>query len=280
MPKYGRTANTSNLIIDDEEDPYRLIEEEEEEEEPEEEDEDTDGDDAADEADEDEDEDEPEEDEDADEDEPEEEDGEDPDEDTRTVPTKKARAQARIRQLNTIARKAREEAAAARAELAAHTQQRQQTTGQRSAAEEAAYRASLPPEDLIRYDVNNVLRTQNQQMQLLQFNMQDTADKQAYTAQAATNPVYEKYAAKVERKLLELRKQGMNVPRSAILQNIIGEAVLSGKGKTVSRVKAKENEKKQKTKATSGRSDTSRTSPRGANNEREARKRRLENVTF
>jgi hypothetical protein len=279
MPKYGRTKYVAAIYQDP-----RLIEEEEEEEELEEEDEDPDTDDEP--SDEDPDgELEEDEDEDPDEAEEQDEDPDEADEDGDDEPARKpTRREARIRQLAKEKKEARAEAAAAKEQLRQIQQSQQQQNNQPrqpTAAEEAAYRASLSPEELIRYDVGKVLQTQRQQNELLQFNMQDMVDKQGYDAQASTNPVMKKYSVKVEERLKQLRMVGMNVPRLAILQNIIGERVLAAKGKkTVSRKKADENMRRNKTNAVSGRSNTTRESSRSGKNEREARYKRLENVTF
>lgn len=283
MPKFSRTKHASYLP--EEFDDLHLIEEEEEEEDPEDEDDDDDltndgdddttltldeDDDELEDADEDEDEDLPLAASDEDED--------DEEEEERRKPT---RRETRIRQLAKERKEARAEAEAAKEQLRLLQQSQTPQQRQPSAAEEAAYRASLTPEDLIRYDVGKVLGAQRQQNELLQFNMQDMVDKQGYDAQASANPVMKKFAGQVEVKLKALRMQGMNVPRLAILQNIIGERVLAGNGKkTVSRTKAKENVKRNKVKASSNRSDRGRDSSRSSNNDREARRKRLEGVTF
>lgn len=278
MPKLVRTKHAS-YFPQDELDDYNLIEEEEEEDDEEDHDSyDTDGDGLDQDEDEDDDHElrasaEDDEDEDHEEDE-----GIEEDETPRRKPT---RAEERIRKLAKERKEAKEELETLKRQIASSGQnQQQQRPQQVDPAQEAAFRASLSPEELIRYDVNKILTTQKQQSDLQIFNMQDMMDRQAFQLRANTSSTHRRYGAEVERRLLDLRtNQRMNVSREVILANIVGEAVLSGKHKTVSRDKAKENMKKNKTRPSSGRSDTTREATRGGS-EREKRRKRLESVTF
>lgn len=281
MPKLIRTLNASYLP-EEEIDDYHLLEEEEEGEE----EEDLDDSDDTDDKDLEHGEDDGTEDEDEDEDpdlaasaEDDEDETEDEDEDELPAP-KKSRANDRIRKLLKAEKKLKEENARLQAQFTQQTQQTQTRQNQTDPAAEAAYRASLSPEELIRYDVNKVLHQNRQQTELMQFQMQDMIDKNAFEAKASVNPVHKKFAAQVERKLLELRTtQRMNVPREVILANLIGERVLSGKMKSVSRKTAEANVKKNKTKTSSNRSDVSRNAATSGT-EREKRRKRLEGVSF
>jgi len=191
---------------------------------------------------------------------------------------KSTRANDRIRKLAKERKEARDQLATLQAQIAADNNQRQQRSQQPTEAEEAAFRATLAPEDLIRYDVNKILRANQQQTQLMQFNMADMMDKQAFDSRALVDPTFKKYANEVEKRLLDLRtNQRMNVPRGEILKHILGEMVLSGKHKTTSRDKAKQNLKNNKTKVSSNRSDTTREVTRSGS-EREKRRKRLEGV--
>lgn len=102
---------------------------------------------------------------------------------------------------------------------------------------------------------------------------EDLSDKTAFGLYQSTKPkLYEKYKDRVEQKLTEIRKQGMNVPREAIMARLIGDDMLSGKLKTA----ATKPGSVKRAALPSTRSDVSPST--GRMTEAEKREKRLENV--
>lgn len=57
----------------------------------------------------------------------------------------------------------------------------------------------------------------------IQFQLIDTTDKTGFQALCARNPVAQKLAGEVERRLADLRRQGQNLPREAVYTYLLGE---------------------------------------------------------
>lgn len=208
------------------------------------------------------------------------EDEEDPKETDRVL--KKGRASDTIRTLRSERQtaeanrlRAEEENTALKNRLAAienlKLQEQQQTQEQ--------YLATLSPEERRSEELRLAIRQNQFQMKKMEFDLQDTTDRNGYKAKAALNDVYERYEPDVEKTLLTLREQGMWAPREEILANVIGKIVLKNKGKGTTTTVAKKNLKKNKTSVSSGQSDISRGKSSG-NNTREARAKRLGSATF
>lgn len=117
------------------------------------------------------------------------------------------------------------------------------------------------------------------QLSMNEFRTQDATDKATYEAQAATNPLLQRFASKVEAKLQEMRaQQRLNAPRIEVLKYLVGEAVLKSKGKAVSKKDATNRVKKQSTKPTKATSDVN--SGRRGKDERSERNKRLDSYRF
>lgn len=84
-------------------------------------------------------------------------------------------------------------------------------------------------------------RQANEAIQRTQFQTFDAIDKNTYDVKALNNPVYKRWASKVESELAKARQQGANPSRENILKFLIGEATLgkikapSAKAKTPAR---------------------------------------------
>jgi hypothetical protein len=214
------------------------------------------------------------------------EDGQEDDGEEEVLEEPKSRPDKRIQKLAN----ARKEEAARRLQLeqqnAALQSQLQQITQQsrsNTAAEREVYLASLSPEERRQAMLEDSLVAQQHNMRMLEFNIQDSADRSSYEAHASVNPVYKKLQGRVEAKLTELRsKQGIWAPRIEILKNVIGELVLANKLKPVNKAQAKKNVIKQKTKpASGGRSDAVVSGNRsGGSKEVQARQKRLDSYKF
>lgn len=212
-----------------------------------------------------------------DEGESEESDGDEESEDDGEEQPRRSRAQTRFQKIIKARKEAEAENIALKRkldELAA--QQTRSSTQQNDPQAIQAWLNSLPPAERKQAELQIELANHRGQMATIRFEMQDSADKSAYEARAASNPVYRKYAAQVEAKLMDLRKnQNLNAPREEILKHIIGELVLKNKGKPVSSKKAKKSIDKHTVKVTNGRSDIKNTGRVG-----KTPRERLEGVKF
>lgn len=84
--------------------------------------------------------------------------------------------------------------------------------------------------DLERWQIqsNRALRASQMQSQQALFQAQDMADKTTFQVKAASNPLYKKYADKVEAELAKARSTGGNPPRDFVLQVLVGRDILAG----------------------------------------------------
>jgi hypothetical protein len=145
------------------------------------------------------------------------------------VSGKPSRANGRIRDLVSRAaeeKAAREKAEKELAEFRAERTRQEEFRRAKEAEERARNRDLLSPEERIQADMAE-MRNQLQFMQQRSaFDSQDAADRTAFAAKAASNPVYAKYADQVEAHLADLRRQGQNVTREALLAYVVGRAAL------------------------------------------------------
>lgn len=70
-------------------------------------------------------------------------------------------------------------------------------------------------------------RQANQQIQAMQFQSQDSADRSNYVLKAQSNPIYAEYADRVEKTLKEARASGFNPEREAVLFRLLGMDTLA-----------------------------------------------------
>lgn len=107
-----------------------------------------------------------------------------------------------------------------------------------------------------------------------EFNAHDSADKAAFDGKALFDPRYRKYASEVEAQLLNLRKQGQNAPREALLNYLIGQKIMANGPKARKQVAEGQREvRRQTTQPDKPKGDVQ--GKRGTD-ERAARKKRLE----
>jgi hypothetical protein len=195
-------------------------------------------------------------------------------------PKKPSRSEKRVQALANSRREA--EARALKAEQELEQFRAQQLTNQRGATaqQRQEYLESLSPEDRKLFLLEEGLQQQRHQIAMQEFNYQDRADKADYDVKASANPLYARFADKVEQTLKDLRKNhNLNAPREKVLHAIIGEMVVNQKVKPVAKNKAQARMVKQKAKPTnSGRSDVQ-SSKRGEN-EKAARQKRLDGYRF
>jgi hypothetical protein len=104
--------------------------------------------------------------------------------------------------------------------------QAQPATQRETAEQRAARFAIMTPQEQIAETLRESEARFEQRMQGFQVQTAETADRTAFQAKAAVDPLYAKWAPKVEGKLAELRTKGTNVEREVLLKFMIGEAAL------------------------------------------------------
>jgi hypothetical protein len=192
-----------------------------------------------------------------------------------------SRGESRFQKLANAAKEATERAARVEREL----QEIRAEQSRRAAVVEkkeptAEEKALWSTEQLIQYELGKATEKFGTTLQQMQWNTMEANDKAAFERLQLSDPRAKKYAAEVEERLANIRKQGQNVDRASLLKFIVGEKVMAGGAKAVAKAK-KEGEaqiRRQQTKPPGGSSDVrgGRTQESAA----EARRKRLENVTF
>lgn len=189
----------------------------------------------------------------------------------------RSRAAERISRLSNEAREAKEEASRVRRELEEFKAAQRQTAQQESPEQAAQRLALMTPEERLEYKLDQAERRNQQTMQAMSFQMQDTSDKAAFSSLCATDAIASRYADRVETKLREIRAAGQNVNREALLDFMVGQDIRSKGGAARAKQQKEGNRRieRQGVKPTNSRGDNS-PNKRGEKSLEE----RLENVTF
>ena len=137
--------------------------------------------------------------------------------------------------------------------------QRMRQAPQETPEQEAAKLALMEPEQRQEYRFNKAQQAMERRLAAIQYQTADAMDKGAFAAQAASNPVLKRLAPAVEKKMAELRAQGMqNIPdRSVLAKFLLGEQILERAPKAVERQRS-EGERRiaqQRGRGGAGRSD-------------------------
>lgn len=193
------------------------------------------------------------------------------------VAAKPSRGEQRFQRLANESKEAKAEAAQLRRELQEFKAQQRQTAQQESPEQVAQKLALMTPEERLEYKLDQAERRNQQTMQSMQFQMQDSGDKSAFVALCASDPVAARYKDRVEAKLTELRGQGQNVNREALLTFLVGQDVRTrgGAAKSKQQKDGQRRTERQSVKPGNSRGD-SQPNKRGEKSLEE----RLENVTF
>jgi uncharacterized protein (DUF2147 family) len=171
-----------------------------------------------------------------------------------------SRRDTRIQTLTDEARQAKTELAETRRRLDELSRQMTQPRPSVESPEQRAARfALMTPQE----QMTETLRESEQRIaamvQQTQVQSYDAADRAAFQAKAAVDPLYAKWGPKVEGKLAELRAKGNNVERDVLLKFLIGEAALEKRGSKEGRQEvrqAKQRVANQRTRSTNSGSDT------------------------
>ena len=204
------------------------------------------------------------------------------------VTRKPSRAETRIQSLANSHKEAEARAAKAELELQAirNAQESAQRTQQQFAQEQMQQERlrqqweNASAEDRVAMMLQKQQRDLAMQQQQYQMQIADTADRMQFEQLATGDKVASKLKDEVETRLAKTRAAGFNASRTDIYKHLLGERVMAARAKAVTeqRGNGAKNIKKQTTKARSANSDTR--GGRTTANEQEARRKRLENMTF
>jgi hypothetical protein len=178
-------------------------------------------------------------------------------EEQEVVPARRNSARETIRTLRQRAQEAEDRAARIEREVQEARAAAQRAQPKESREDREARLALMDPEQRSEFRLNEALEQNRRDMALMQFQMQDTADRTSFEAKAATDKLYAKWAPKVEAELADLRRQGQNVSREQLFAYLVGKSALEGRGKT-SPKQAREGQRRVKaatSRPTNGRGD-------------------------
>lgn len=193
----------------------------------------------------------------------------------------RGRANARIRSLRTENRALEGRLTELQGKFDAFVSGRQtnpqpQQTQQETPEQRNARRALMSREERLEEDVQNLTTMVTTSHRQTQTSVADATDKAGFDAKVATDPLYRKWAPKVEAERAKLAGQGVFVAREAILRYQIGEAALQSRGAGTKTQKAVAQRRlaRQTVKPGDSRNDASQSRRGGAN----TLEKRLENV--
>ena len=184
--------------------------------------------------------------------------------------------QARERELAETRRRA-EEAEARAAQLAAE-RQRDEAQRQRAAQEQREQQRQLmTPEERNAADIQAIAAQVNFQRDMDAFYRNDASDKAQYDAKVhAGDKVYKRHQKAVEAELKRCRDRGFNVPREELLYREIGKEALNVAEQST---RSTATRRKPVSKPSNSRGDaTSTPGKRGPSSDKEALRKRLENM--
>ena len=204
-------------------------------------------------------------------------DGTEAEEEVEVEAARPSRGEQRFQRLANESKEAKAEAAELRRELQEFKAQQRQTAQQESPEQVAQRLALMTPEERLEYKLDQAERRNQQTMQSMQFQMQDSGDKSAFVALCASDPVAARSKDRVEAKLTELRSQGQNVNREALLTFLVGQDVRTRGGAAKNK---QQKDGQRRTERQSVRPGNSRGDSQPNKRGEKTLEERLENVTF
>jgi hypothetical protein len=163
-------------------------------------------------------------------------------------------------------------------ELATRTVQPQ--APRESEAERAARLATMTTPEVIAETLRDAETRFTQRLNQVASTTADQADRTAFQSKASSDQLYAKWAPRVEAKLTELRRQGVNLDREVLFKFMIGEAALEKRGSPKGNrdlIDAARRVQARRGRPSNPGSDTARTG-RNERDDAAGRMRRLENV--
>lgn len=193
---------------------------------------------------------------------------------------KQSRKDARIAAFEQSRKAAEVRAETAERRLAEIEQRSQSQQRQETEAQERDRLALMDPDQRTDYLLAKQRNEIEGRLSGIQFKLEDTADKTAFDALCSRSPIAAKLAEEVETNLAQMRRGGTTASREVVLRYLIGDRAL----KAAPRAKAKQQRgadaqrARQTARPGTSRSDTGGESRRG--DDRQARAKRLENLTL
>lgn len=195
-------------------------------------------------------------------------------------PQARGRGERRVQAALETARKAREEADRAIRELNEYRSRLQQPQQESKEIEEARL-TLMSPEQRWEYRWDKKEREWEQRQRISELQAADASDRATFTARYASNPVFGRYAERVEATLRDARSKGGNPDRETVLKYLLGEDAMQklGEAKKTQTQQGQRNIQRQTTRPSSGRGDQPAVR-RGNLTDAQQRERRLENVNL
>jgi hypothetical protein len=177
----------------------------------------------------------------------------------------RSRAADRVATATRIAAEAKRRAEAAEQRLALIEQAQHQNMNRESAAQREQRLAMMDPDQRVQFLLQEQAQSFRSEINAIRFEAQDSADRTAFEALCARNPVAAKHHEKVEAELQRLRAAGQTAPRTTILKYVIGDSALAAtpRARNKAAQAAAGNRARQVARPASGRSDVSSSSGRG-----------------
>lgn len=170
---------------------------------------------------------------------------------------KGSRANDRIRALRDREAAARRDAEELRAQLQERDRREQEARESARRREEEDDKDLPYDQKLYRYAQRRD-REVDSKLAQTEARLADQADRTSFGVKAATDPLYSKYADRVEEELAKMRRQGSNAPREAILTFLVGKDTIAARGSSSKQsAKAKERVKNARGEPVRARSDVS-----------------------
>lgn len=171
----------------------------------------------------------------------------------------KSRGENRVAEATRVAAEAKRRAEEAERRLAAIEQAQQQNLTRESAAQREQRLAMMDPDQRTQYLLQEQAQHFEARLNAIQFTAQDSADRTAFEALCARNPIAAKHSEKVEAELAKLRATGQTAPRATVLRYVIGDSALlaTPRARTKAAQTAAGNRARQSARPASGRSDVS-----------------------
>lgn len=137
-------------------------------------------------------------------------------------------------------------------QLRAEREQRNAMAGEETDQQFMARIALLDRDSQVDARLERAQRLTNRQMALMAFATADRADKAAYEAKSAYDPIYKKYASEVEQVLAIERRKGRDFDRETVLDFVRGRRARMNSGKSPAKEQAERRVQRQQTAPPSG----------------------------
>jgi hypothetical protein len=160
----------------------------------------------------------------------------------------------------------------------------QQAARQQPSPEQEQERlAMMTPEERMEYKLSKTINELNRTQALTNFRNEDRADKALFDAKATADKVYKKYADKVEaERVRQMRENNMVIPREELLKWIVGQDVLTNRGKKVEKAAARgqDNIRRNTAPVANGKGNTQASRQSATSNTKQARYDRIKDLSI